>query len=337
MKIFKIISLISILIFSESAFSQQLYEFTASKYLMGTKFDITAVYTSVDTMKKAIYYSLREVERIQQVMSNTIDGSEISAINRMSGIRPVKTSYETYSIIERSIAFADKYPGFDITIGPITNLWGFNGDNPPVSKVPPKNVIDSLVKLVDDHRIVLNPNDTSVYLPVKGMMIDLGGIAKGYAVDRASAIMKRWGINSFFVNGGGDLYVSGYKSVNQRWTIGIEHPRKSGDVLGVMEANDIAVGSSGDYERFVIIDGIRYHHIMNIKSGYPVFTSQAATAIAATTEEAVVLSKYLFILGIERFKNELPNVPGLVVDSLGVVYYNEKLKEQYGFELKSSK
>jgi thiamine biosynthesis lipoprotein len=193
MKVTGVLMLLLCLFHSPSFAQNQLYEFSASKYLMGTKFDISAVSTSIDSMKKAMYYSFKEVERIQSLMSSRIDTSEISRINQYSGIKPVKVSYETYSIIERSINYSKKYNDlFDITIGPITELWGFNSDN-PVNKVPDKKVIDSLIKLVDYRNIILNPSDTSVFLSGKGMKLDMGGIAKGYAVDRAAGIMKKWG------------------------------------------------------------------------------------------------------------------------------------------------
>jgi thiamine biosynthesis lipoprotein len=310
-----------------------MYEFTASKYLMGTKFDITAISTSIDSMKKAIYYSFKEVERIQTVISSQIDSSEITRINNSAGGEPVKVSYETYSIIERSVKYSEKYNGlFDITIGPITDLWGFNTDN-PVSIVPGKNVIDSLVKLVNYKNIKLNPTDTSVYLDLKGMKLDLGGIAKGYAVDRAAEIMKGHGMKNFFVNGGGDMFVSGYKGENKKWVVGIKHPREENKLIAELEISDGAVGTSGDYERFVIIDGKRYHHIFNTKTGYPVDISESGTAIAPTTEEAVILSKYLFIIGAERYKADNNGVPGLIVDAKGNVSYDENLMKPYDFKI----
>ena len=333
MKVTGIFILLIFFIHSPALAQQQLYEFSASKYLMGTKFDISAVSTSIDSMKKAMYYSFKEVERIQSVMSSSIDSSEIYHINEASGLHPVKVSYETYAIIERSINYSKKYNGlFDITIGPITELWGFNSDN-PVSKVPDKNLIDSLVKLVNYKNIVLNPSDTNVYLSVKGMKLDMGGIAKGYAVDRAAGIMKKWGMKNFFVNGGGDMYVSGYKEGTRKWVVGIKHPRKENKLIAELEISDGAVGTSGDYERYVIIDGKRYCHIFNTKTGYPVDISQSGTAIAPTTEEAVILSKYLFITGAEKYKSENINIPGMIVDSNGNVTYNEELMKPYNFRV----
>ncbi len=325
-------ALIAVLLFSLSCRAQQLYEFTATKYLMGTKFDITAVNPSIDSMKRAMYYSLKEVERIQGVMSSTIDTSEVYKINTHAGINPVRVSYETYSIIERSINYSEKYGGiFDITIGCITELWGFNSDN-PVIKIPPQSAIDSLVKLVGYEKIVLNPGDTTVYLPEKGMKIDLGGIAKGYAIDRAAEIMKKNGMSDFFINGGGDIRVCGSKTETEKWSIGIEHPREKNAIIASLEVKDLSVGTSGDYERYAIINGVRYHHIFNVKTGYPSMTSESATAIAPTTEEAVVLSKILFINGAEKYFKDTENVPGVIVDMNGKVNYDENLLKDFDFK-----
>ena len=295
---------------------------------MGTEFQINAVNTSIDPMKKAIYYALREVERIQGVMSMQIDTSEVYRINSNAGINPVKVSYETYSIIERSIEYSKKYEGvFDITIGPVSVRWGFNGDK-PVTEIPSQSTIDSLQKLVGYDKIKLNPRDTSVYLELKGMMIDLGGIAKGYAVDRAAEIMKEKGIENFIVNGGGDMFVSGFKNyqTSQKWSIGIKHPRKENEVMAAFEISNMAVGTSGDYERFAIINGVRYHHIFDPKTGWSSNTSQSATSIAPTTEEAVILSKYYFIKGSSALNS---SYNGVIIDSAGSIISSTGMQSKY--------
>ena len=314
------------------ASAQQVYEFSASKYLLGTKIDITAESTSVDSMKKAIYYSFREIERIQEVMSSTIDSSEIYRINQLAGIAPAKVSYETYSIIQRSIDYSIKYNGvFDITIGCITELWGFSSDK-PVTRVPDKKTIDSLLNFVGYGKIVMNPADTSVFLPLKGMKIDLGGIAKGYAIDRAAMIMKSKGMTSFFINGGGDIYTSGLKSGGVKWSIGIKNPRNENEISARLFATDCAIGTSGDYERYAIIDGVRYHHIFDTKTGYSCMNSESATALVSTTEEAVVLSKILFIEGGEKYLQNPAGVAGLVIGAEGKLYFDAGLNAQYEFE-----
>ncbi len=324
-----------ILFTSKHSFAQPRYEVTTTKYLLGTQIDITAISSDVDSIKKAMYFAYKEIERIQSLMSIQIDTTEASNINHNSGVKPVKVDYELYSIISRSIDYSKKFNGiFDITIGPISDLWGFSSEH-TITTVPDKKIIDSLIKLVDYRLIQLNPSDTGVYLPLKGMMIDLGGIAKGYAVDRTAMIMKKYGMKDFFINAGGDLYISGMKSESQKWVIGIKSPRDVKNIFAKMEVKDMAVATSGDYERFVIIDGVRYHHIFNTKTGYSVMTSQSATALAETCEEAVILSKYIFISGAEEYlkTKESTGIIGAMVDSTGNIFYDERLKELYNFEL----
>lgn len=330
-----ILLMLTMLVTSVSEAQQPKFEVTTSKYLLGTKIDITAIHTDIDSMKKAMYYAFREIERIQGVMSIQIDTTEASHINQNAGIAPVKVSGELYSIISRSIGYSKKYDGiFDITIGPVSELWGFSSDN-KITVVPDTDTISSLIKLVNYKLIILDPSDSSVFLPEKGMKIDLGGIAKGYAVDRASKIMRDHEMNDFFVNAGGDIFVSGTKTEDKKWSIGIKDPRNENKLIGEFELSDLAIGTSGDYERFVIIDGKRYHHIFDVHTGYPVMISQSGTAIAATSEEAVVLSKVVFIAGAEEYmktKDET-GIEGVIVSGDGSIVYDERMAEKYNFKL----
>nr|MBP9192848.1 FAD:protein FMN transferase [Ignavibacteria bacterium] len=256
-------------------------------------------------------------------------------INQNAGIAPVKVSGELYSIISRSIEYSKKYDGiFDITIGPISELWGFSSDK-KITEVPDSNIIKSLIKLVNYKLIKLDPVDTSVFLPEKGMKIDLGGIAKGYAVDRASKIMREHGMNDFFVNAGGDIFVSGTKTADQKWSIGIKDPRDEKKLIGEFEVSDLAIGTSGDYERFVIIDGKRYHHIFDVHTGYPVMISESGTAVATTTEEAVILSKVVFITGADEYmktKNE-SGIEGVIVSEDGKIVFDDRMFSKYNFKI----
>ena len=324
------------MLFPVNSYSQQpKYEVTTTKYLLGTKIDITAIHGDIDSMKKAMYFAFREIERIQGIMSVQIDTTEASKINFNAGRSPVKVSPELYSIISRSIDYSKKYNGiFDITIGPISELWGFSSDK-KITSVPEQSVIDSLIKLVDYNQIRLDPTDTSVLLIKKGMKIDLGGIAKGYAIDRSVEVMRKYGMKDFFVNAGGDIFASGAKNDEQKWTIGIKNPRDEKKIIAHFEVSDFAVGTSGDYERFVIIDGKRYHHIFNTKTGYPVMISQSGTALAPTAEEAVVLSKVVFITGAEEYlktKND-SGILGVIVTEEGKIVYDDRLEKMYEFEL----
>lgn len=302
---------------------------------MGTEFTITANSSDIDKCKKAMYYAYKEVERIDRILGLEHDSSEVNKINTSAGIKPVKVSVETFGIIKRSIEYSKKYDEiFDITIGPISEIWGFNS-NPPRKDNPLKSSVDSLIKFVNYNKIILNEQDTTVFLPEVQMRLDLGGIGKGYAIDRAVYVMKQNGMNSFLISGGGDIYVCGYKFENQKWSVGIKHPREDEKLIGKIEAVDKAIGTSGDYERYRIIDGVRYHHIFDTKTGFPSMLSQSSTVISNSAEEAVVLSKYIFILGYEKFNSvkDAKGIEGLIIDAEGKMHYDTHFEKKYGLTL----
>jgi len=302
------------------------FEMSADKYLMGTEFTVTVVHTSIDSGKKAMYYALKEVERIENVTSNYRDSTEISYVNQNAFLRPVKLTSELFGLIERSIEYSKMYEGyFDITVGPLTNYWGFNSDH-PIETLPDSSRIKELLGFVDYRFIKLNYKDSSISFSKKGVEIDLGGIAKGYALDKASEVLRENGVNDFLINGGGDIFASGRKANGEKWVVGIKDPRNNERLLNVFEVENKGVCTSGDYERFKIINGIRYHHIFDPKTGFPSNTSQSATVITDNCEKGVVLSKILFITG-NKFEKEIENLPFYRVIGEGNRTFNTLMNE----------
>lgn len=281
-----------------SCFSQdslQTYEVYVSKNLIGTLIEAKIVTKDINSAKKVLYHAFKEIERIDSLLAWQIATSEISKINTSAGKCPVKISYETYSILKRSLAYSESSNGiFDVTVGPLTQLWGFNGDEEPTT-VPDKKAIDSCLQLVGYKDLILNYNDTTAFLRRAGMSIDLGGIGKGYAIDRASDVLKRNGLTSFLFNAGGDVLVSGYKAEDQNWTVGIKDPRKEDKLLGSVEFTNKSIATSGDYERYFEIDGKRYHHIIDPSTGYPASNSVSVSIIAESAERADALATMVFI------------------------------------------
>ncbi|MCE1164262.1 MAG: FAD:protein FMN transferase [Bacteroidetes bacterium] len=305
--------------------STAVFELSASKYLMGTEFEITAYHTSIDSCKKAMYYALKEVERIESVTSNYRDSTEITNVNNHAFDNPVKISDELFGLLRRSIKYSDYFAGvFDMTVGPLTDYWGFNSDH-PLETEPDSARIKSLLEFVNYKYVVLDSSNSTVRFLKKGVKIDLGGIAKGYALDRAVEVMKKKGVNNFLISGGGDIYVSGRKPGNAKWVVGIKDPRDEKNLIAELEAENTGVITSGDYERFRIINGKRYHHIFNPKNGFPASLSQSATVITDECERGVVLSKILFILGAET-NNYFEAYPFYRVTGNGAVIYNMLLK-----------
>jgi thiamine biosynthesis lipoprotein len=294
--------------------------FKKSTVLMDTIVSITVVSTSRDRAEKAINEAFRELKRLEDIMNFYSEESEVSRINRNAGIRPVKVSMDMIDIIEKAIYVSRLTDGaFDITTGPLTRLWDFQNNSPfnspsygkrgyggvtdATKKVPEPSEIRKALRLVNYRDIVINQKDSTVFLKRKGMLIDLGGIAKGYGADRAMEILKKNGINSCLVAIAGDIKVSGRKPDGSPWVIGIRHPRAekgSDDIFTSLPLTDAAISTSGDYERFFIKNGKRYHHIINPFTGYP---SEHTGGVSVITEEGYLsdsLATAVFVLGPEK-------------------------------------
>ena len=325
-----------LLLFACNLFAQEdstVYSISVTKYLMGTTVKTTANSPDINNCKQALLAAYEEMHRVENLLSCQKDSSEISEINRAAGIHPVNVSLETLAILKRAKIYSKKYHGvFDVTIGPLSDLWGFSEDKEIV--LPEDKMIKQLTKLVNYDNIIINEKDTTVFLKNKGMAIDLGGIAKGYAIDRGSAVLKEQGITNFILNAGGDIYVSGSKEKGTLWKVGIKHPRNSNKIIADFDLKDYAVATSGDYERFKIINGKRYHHILDPGTGYPGTLSESSTILAPTAEEADATATYVFLLGWEKaLSNKDIDFPILIVSSDGIIHYNQTFAEKYNLEI----
>ena len=218
-----------------------------------------------------------------------------------------------------------------MTIGPLTALWRFNSDAP--ATVPEAATLDSVRSLVGFRNLVLNQRDTTVFFARPGMRIDLGGIAKGYAIDRAVAVLREQGVYDFLLNAGGDLYASGERQPGHPWRVGVKHPRASDALLARLTVHDMAVATSGDYERFGEVEGRRYHHILDPRTGYPAHQSRSVTVVASSAEEADALATYLFILGLARNPHPTSIRRYLGVDADGRLHMDPVLVEEYGLHV----
>jgi thiamine biosynthesis lipoprotein len=208
-------------------------------------------------------------------------------------------------------------------VGPITEYFGLNSEHPLGIK-PDKSKVDSLLKFTGYRFIELNRNNLTVRFQKVGMRLDLGGIAKGYAIDRATEKLKEMGVKNYMINGGGDISLTGFNSERDKWVVGIKNPRDESSLASKVILTDVSIATSGDYERYKIIDGVRYHHIINPKTGYPPAITQSSTVIYSTTEEGVVLSKVAFILGAGTLDgNKEINFPYYLIDSAGLSHFND--------------
>ncbi len=284
--------------------------------LMGTTVSITIAGDDVDHAQRAADRAFGEIRRLERIMSTYLPESEISQINGAAGESWTAVSPELRFVIEAGLRFGELSEGaFDITVKPLIGIWRHE----PGSRPPRQREIDSLLPLVD-YRAVQIDEAGRVRLRKRGMAIALGGIAKGYAVDRAIEVLQEEGVQNTIVNAGGDLRAVGRRSASRPWRVGIQDPRREDALLTDLSLIGRAVATSGDYERFYIFEGIRYHHILDPRTGRPARGCRSVTVIAPTAMEADALATAVFVLGPERGRALLQRrdgVEGMIVDGKG--------------------
>lgn len=267
--------------------------------------------------KAAVEESFVKIEELDHLAGTSSD-SDVSRINAAAGKEYVQVDPAVYEMIEYSVKYSEKSHGeWDITVGPITQLWGIGTD---AQHVPSDGEIQSALAKVNYKDILLRPSDHSVMLAKTGMAIDLGGIAKGYAVDEIKKIYEAHHIENGLINmGASSLYAIGKNSKGKPWNIGIRHPRsdKEGTYLGIVSISGQALSTSGDYERFFIQDGKRYHHIFDPRTGRPADTGVMSDSILidGSVEHSGMLSDLLttavFVLGPEKGLELVNSIDGV--------------------------
>lgn len=297
---------------------------------MGTSVEIVLVGGNEETAKKAGLQAFQEIKRIERLMSPWIEFSDVVHLNQSAGREWVKVSPETFEVIRKAQEiFELSEGGFDITIGPLTHLWRMAREK----GVPPST--EEVKKVLDlvNFKNVLMDSKGNIFLKEKGMAIDLGGIAKGYAVDRGFELLRALGYKDLIVNAGGDLRVGGLKN-GQPWTIGIQDPRLSQKIMAKISVSDTAVATSGDYEKFFIHEDRRYHHILDPKDGFPTKECQSVTLLCKEGMMADALATAVFVLGPEKgysLCQKLMEVDCLIVDKDGKIFSSPGLKGRISF------
>ena len=297
---------------------------------MGTVIEITLIGDDEGAANKAVLQAFQEIKRIETLMSPWLDSSDVIRINRSAGEGWAKVSSETLEVIKKAQEISELSEGsFDITVGPLTQLWRIAREK----GIPPstKDVKEKL-DLVNFRDVSIN-REGKVFLKKKGMAVDLGGIAKGYAVDRTFELLRSLGYKNLIVNAGGDLRVGGTKN-NQPWSIGIQDPRVSQKIMAKVLVSDTAVATSGDYEKFFIHQDKRYHHIFNPKDGFPTEGCQSVTVVCKDGITADALATAVFVLGPEKgyaLCQRLEGVECLIVDKEGKIKFSPGLKGRISF------
>lgn len=277
-------------------------------YMMGT---IVQLNVYGKNAEKATEYALKRVSDIEDKMSVNIETSEITKLNAKAGISGQKLSTDSYFVIEEAVKYSKLTGGaFDATIEPIVKLWGIGTNK---ERVPSKNEIHEKLKLVDYNNIVLDSKNSTVKLKQTSQAVDLGGIAKGYTADEVKKVLINNKISSALINLGGNVYALGNKTDGTSWNIGIQNPLDArGKYLGTISVTDKSVVTSGNYERYFIKDGKRYHHIFDPKTGYPSQNGIISTTIVSDKSiDGDVLSTSTYVMGVEKGLKLIESIKGV--------------------------
>ncbi len=286
---------------------------------------VTVLVYAEKNARKLVNDSFAEIRRVAHTLNRYSEESEVSKINRNAGKRPIKVSDRTLEVIDRAVRISELTEGaFDISVAPLVSLWDFRK-----KKIPLKKDIVKTLKKVGFRHIRIDRKSGTVFLERKGMGIDLGGLIKGYLADIAVDLLKREGAVAGLVSLGGDVRIFGRKPDGRKWKIGVKHPRREG-VIAVVEIQEGAVSTSGDYERYFIYKGTRYHHIIDPRTGYPARGFQSVTVFAKEGIMADALSTALFVLGSEKALQKIRElgVEAILIDSKGKVFVTEGLRER---------
>ena len=289
---------------------------------MGTQVSIQLFTQSQDKANYLFKLAMDEFHRIDRMMSPYKTSSEVSKVNQLAQKTEVEIPSDLFKVIQRSLHFSQLTNGaFDITFASA----GFKYDYRERKK-PNASELTKAVKAIDYRNIQLNKEKKNIRLKGADTVIDLGGIAKGYAVDQVVHLLAQEGVSSGLVTAGGDTRVIGTKQ-GQPWLVGIKHPRGEGHVI-TMPLAEVSISTSGDYERFFIEDGVRYHHILNPKTGSSVGELISASIIADDSLTADALSTSVFVMGVKAGIELIESLPGIscvLIDRTGKVHYSSDL------------
>ena len=320
-----IFSIFFIVIISYNSFSSVLFKKTEN--FMGSTFVIAFIDSDYTTAE--IKYNLvrAEIIRIENLISSWKTDSETSLINKNAGKYPVKVSKELFFLIKRSKKISELTNGFfDISYAAFDKIWKFNGS---ITDLPDTNLVEKTKKLVNYKNIVLNQGSFSVFLKKQEMKIGFGAIGKGYAANKCKALLLKLGIENGIINAGGDLIAWGQDENSENWKIAIADPKNDKRSIADFNISDRAVVTSGNYEKFIEINAVKYSHIINPKTGWPALGIRSVTIFCPDAEVADALATSIFIMGSKKgieLVNKLKGFDALIIDNENNIIVSEKLK-----------
>ncbi|MGB8193100.1 MAG: FAD:protein FMN transferase [Chitinophagaceae bacterium] len=295
--------------------------------LMGNRVEFSLVSENATWAEECINTAIEEIKRIEKLLTTFDDASQTNLINKNAGIMPVKVDREVFDLIHRSKKISNLTQGaFDISYGSIDKkLWNFDT---AMTSLPDAQVAKQLVRLINYRNIILDEKNLTVFLKEKGMRIGFGGIGKGYAAERVKSLLKKKGIKSGIVNAAGDLTAWGHQLNGRPWTIGIADPNTSQHLFSHFNITDASIATSGNYEKFVVIDGKKYSHTIDPKTGLPVEGIKSVTIICNNAEIADAMATPVMIMGIKAGLDMVNQVQGLaciIIDDQNTVHTSKNI------------
>jgi len=297
---------------------------------MGNRFEISVVAgeQDPDDAERSIDAAVEEIQRIEQLLTTYKEDSQTNEVNRMAGIRPVPVDREFFDLVARSVRLSSLTQGaFDITYGSIDKrLWNFDKT---MTSLPDPETARSMVRLINYRNIILDEASCTIFLKEPGMRIGFGGIGKGYAAEMARRVLIRQGIESGIVNAAGDLVTWGVQPDGKPWTIGIAHPDIKDLPFSYLAVSDMAVATSGNYEKFVWIDGKKYSHTIDPRTGLPVQGIKSVTIICPNAEIADAMATPVMIMGIKaglHLVNQIRDIACIIIDDHNNMYTSSNIK-----------
>ncbi|WP_062061142.1 FAD:protein FMN transferase [Aquimarina longa] len=304
---------------SNIGFSQQIYKRTLT--LMGSRFDITVVATEKIKAHQYIDQAVEEISRIEKLISSWDKSSQTSLINTNAGIRAVTVDKELFDLIHRAIQLSKLTDGaFDISYASMDQIWKFDNS---MTTMPTEQDINASVARVGYHNIIMDKEKSTVYLTKKGMKIGFGAIGKGYAADKAKDLLVKQGVIAGIINASGDMNTWGNQPDGSEWKVAITNPMNKNNAFALLPVVNSAVVTSGNYEKYVVLEGKRYTHIIDPRTGYPSTGIISVTVFAPKAELADALATSVFVMGIETGVNRINQLKGvecIIIDDQGDIH-----------------
>ncbi|MEO5909718.1 MAG: FAD:protein FMN transferase [Pelobium sp.] len=310
--------------------ASELQVFKKKMKLMGNQFEISIVDENQANADEKIQLAINEIKRIEQLLTTFKPDSQTNHINDYAGISPVKVDAEVFHLIQRSLRISEISQGaFDITYGSLDkSLWNFDIN---MTALPDSQTAKKSVSLINYKNVILDPEVKTVFLKEKGMRIGFGGIGKGYAADRAKKVLQEAGVANGIVNASGDLVTWGEQPNSKPWTVGIADPSRKSQPFSYLNISNMAIATSGNYEKYAVVNGKKYSHTIDPHTGLPVSGIKSVSIICPQAELADALATPVTVMGVEvglDLINQLNNVACIIIDE------NDRLFTSKNIEIK---